>query len=737
MTKAFKKIEFKTIKNGEIFTPEFNPFKNNNIIEFSARKEIVVIYGPNGTGKTSLIKVLKGDPNTKLEFSYDGKEYQEGSKVFHVISDQNNRNIIAGDASDFFLGENIRHEYELQKQIAEEREAVIAAIISRLKDFGIDKVKSALIDLVTKKELKDFIRDCANSKSKGKKYADEELVPLLTLLEIHDVPSYTPEKLDFVQKDWNDKNSIIKQIEELVNTRIVPNVHVREIEENTKAIEILSYFKKDKCIVCDNKDFHREDLLAAKTNHKKATLEALDEKVKQAIEQTISHFTTNKSDLFGIKECLLEAIEIGSVNVIMKLSKELTKYKEIYGFLLENAIVDIVSKTKLVELYTKYQSIIAKQPDITVEEFLYIKEIISNSMSKPLEVTRDKNKRLRISLSNQDFLGKERKELPLSTGEQNFLSLMFELLKAKNNEYPIVAIDDPISSFDSIYKNKVAFAIVKMLEQKESTKQKKCIVFTHNTDLIRLLYGQFPHCFNLYLLNNTEGEDNGFIPLENNEVDMLINLEKLLTAFKEKVPKHIKDQELFLLSMIPFMRGYANIIGNKKLFESLTDVMHGYKNKKVDIGEAYRILFLGKSKSLPQSYETSVTDIITKVGEFSPKDDNVRLLDPKKYPLLDRTLRHSLIYLYLRLIVEKKLVEKNPQIDVSKKNQLGQIISAAFPGNSDENVKKRVFLTSKKTLLNEFNHFEGNLSIFQPAIDITDTALEKERVAILDFIDSL
>lgn len=42
----------------------------------------------------------------------------------------------------------------------------------------------------------------------------------------------------------------------------------------------------------------------------------------------------------------------------------------------------------------------------------------------------------------------------------------------------------------------------------------------------------------------------------------------------------------------------------------------------------------------------------------------------------------------------------------------------------------RVFFTSRKTLLNEFNHFEGNMNIFQPAIDITETALQREVTAI-------
>jgi hypothetical protein len=38
---------------------------------------------------------------------------------------------------------------------------------------------------------------------------------------------------------------------------------------------------------------------------------------------------------------------------------------------------------------------------------------------------------------------------------------------------------------------------------------------------------------------------------------------------------------------------------------------------------------------------------------------------------------------------------------------------------------------SRKTLVNDFNHFEGNMDIFQPAIDIKDKALKKEYVDIM------
>lgn len=95
------------------------------------------------------------------------------------------------------------------------------------------------------------------------------------------------------------------------------------------------------------------------------------------------------------------------------------------------------------------------------------------------------------------------------------------------------------------------------------------------------------------------------------------------------------------------------------------------------------------------------------------------------------------MYLFLRLLVEKRLVEKF-DLDTTQNLQLGQIISQAYPDEDDvAQIRNRIRLTSKKTLINEFNHFEGNLSIFQPAIDITDQALGKERTDLITFVNNL
>lgn len=489
------------------------------------------------------------------------------------------------------------------------------------------------------------------------------------------------------------------------------------------ATHILSRFHKDQCIVCDTRGIDREALLAAKTANRDTVKEALDPKIKELLEEI-----TNLSfgaDPFNLRARLLQTIEDGDITIVTDILAEIAIYKHIFASVLQNAIIDAYEQGDITATFREYHELISTTPDISQEDYLYIQEIVSNSMSKRLSVERDENRRLRIRLSNQEFLGLPRDELPLSTGEQNFLSLTFEFLKAKNSASPIVVIDDPVSSFDSIYKNKVVYAIVRILHHK------KRIVLTHNTDLIRLLDGQYKHCFKLYLLNNTDGEVNGFIPLRNREQDMLISLEKLLEAFRNDVPRNVQNFELYLISMIPFMRGYANIANKRDIFENLTQVMHGYKTESVDIAQAYIELFGNPDGLIQAPYNVTVSDILLK------SVDAVTIVDTNYFPLLNRTLKHSFQYLFLRLAVEKALVDKF-NIDTTRYTQLGQIISAAFPDDNDiGQIRDRIRLTSKKTLINEFNHFEGNLSIFQPAIDITDQALSTEKANLMTFIENL
>ena len=284
-------------------------------------------------------------------------------------------------------------------------------------------------------------------------------------------------------------------------------------------------------------------------------------------------------------------------------------------------------------------------------------------------------------------------------------------------------MDDPISSFDSIYKNKISYAIVKFLSNK------KQIILTHSLDLIRLLEHQQPKSYKLYLMNNTPGEVNGFIGLYADEHGLLLYLNRVLDLFRNDIKNSIKDERKYLISIIPFLRGYAQLINNTYCRDKLTKLMHGYMEEEIDVAEIYKDL-LGErvfSHSIVFSAKTIIKETIDEI-------ENHQILDSSVLPLLNKTLVHTFTYLQLRLMVEKTLVDLKA-INTKKFDMLSQIIRKAYPDDgSQENVEKRIFLLSRKSLLNEFNHFEIDMNIFQPAIDITNATLKKERADLLSFL---
>lgn len=541
-----EKIIFTQIENEDIFVSNYKKLSKNNEIKFS-KEGISVIYGPNGTGKTSLVKVLSSEKGTKVKYTYNENEYKDGSQFF-VINDQNNRNIIKGETKDFLLGDNIKKEFELQEYIENEYDRLCKESISILKNnYKISSTSSKSIDCFSEwKSIQDIIKDLMNNRSKG---ANIKVDTYISELEKHAqiiVPEYEEDKLEYIISDLSEKNPFIIEIETIDTNKLANNSHIKEIEENTEAIKILSRFNyKKQCIVCDSNGIDSEKLLNKKSKNKEEIIKTLDEKTKKIIEKIITNIS--EKDPFRIKDIMLKSIETGDLKEVSELIKLIKEYKDILVKRITNDLVQLYKTSDIKIKNEEYKKMINQKPDITEEDFLYIEQIINSNMNKKLQIIRDDKKNIKIVLEDRDFLGIEREKLPLSTGEQNFLSLTFEFLKAKNSDKPIIILDDPISSFDSIYKNKIVYAIVKILQNK------KRIILTHNTDLLRLLDGQFKKCFSLFLFNNTENEENGFIALNSNERDMLINLEELLKTFRENIFKHIKDTKLFLISLIPFM----------------------------------------------------------------------------------------------------------------------------------------------------------------------------------------
>lgn len=492
-----------------------------------------------------------------------------------------------------------------------------------------------------------------------------------------------------------------------------------KIEQCEDAINILNKYKDlNNCIVCET-EINVKQLLIDKKNSKDNIVNSLDDETQKILNNIIAKI--GEDDPFDIKCIFTNAISTGNVEDVINLIKDIDEYILLYKNMLTNTLVTSLND-EFVKRYLEYKEMLSKDLNITDEDLMFIEEFIEKNINKTIKLQRTNNK-IVITLDSEDLIGVERENLKLSSGEQNFISLTFELLKAKNVDNEIIVIDDPISSFDSIFKNKLVYAIIKFLDNK------KVLLLTHNMDLIKLVEFQTNRGFNIYLFNNFEGQKNGFILINENEKKILISIPDLLEFIRSnKILSFIKDEKSYIYSLIPFMRGYVKYIGENEVKDKLTKLMHGYENEQIDLGQIYNNLF---KNQLSNSYIISVNDILS--IDINNLDE---IIDKNSYPLLNKVLCNNLVYLYLRLITEKVLVNKY-NVNTTKYDQLSSIIYQSFKENTIENNKKRIFFFSKKTLLNEFNHFEGNMNIFQPAIDISESILIKEKNEIINKLNNL
>lgn len=707
------KLKFLKIKKENIFCEDFNNMIGNNVINFD-NTNINILYAPNGVGKSSFCKVL--DDKGEFILNYGDKEYSNNNcNLFHVINDQNSRNIIKGKAKDFLLGDNIAKEYELKEWIDNKFDDIYKDIKLLYKnDLNLSKVTDNKLSWINA-GLTNILKKIINIRAKSADVDIDEFYNLIQNIKYINIEEYDKSKFKYIITDNN--YDIIMQVKKISDIKMIKDFF--KIEQCDDAINILNKYKDlNNCIVCETK-INVNQLLIDKKNSKDNILSSLDEDTQKILNNIIEKI--GEDDPFNIKYTLKNAISTGNVEGVVKLIKEIDNYILVYKNILTNTLVTSLND-EFIQKYLEYKEMLSRDLNITDEDLMFIEEFIEKNINKTIKLQRVNNK-IVVTLDSEDIIGVERENLKLSSGEQNFISLTFELLKAKNVDNEIIVIDDPISSFDSIFKNKLVYAIIKFLDNK------KVLLLTHNMDLIKLVEFQTNRKFNIYLFNNFEGQKNGFILINENEKKILISIPDLLDFIRSNtILSFIKDEKLYIYSLIPFMRGYVKYIGENESKDKLTKLMHGYENIQIDLGKIYNDLF---KSQLSNSYIVSVNDILS--IDINNLDE---IIDKNSYPLLNKVLSNNLVYLYLRLITEKVLVNKY-NINTAKYDQLSSIIYQSFKENTIENNKNKIFFFSKKTLLNEFNHFEGNMNIFQPAIDISEVILKQEKEDIINRLNKL
>ncbi|MFQ2573511.1 AAA family ATPase [Aeromonas caviae] len=579
------KLKIEKLKRDNIFTDDFLALKSNNEIDF-ASKSICVLYGPNGTGKTSLSKVLSREKNAQYTISLDGSTFTEKDEpVAHIISDQNDRNLIQGETQDFILGDNIRREYELKERLNSNFSTLFEKdLVSLLKNkYGISTKNSFFDELILDKSYLSYISDIANNRSKGK--AIDRLDFIKKIYEEKDFSEivFDEEKLKYFVIDYGEKESAIRAVISYTFNLTDKDKKIAKLEEQNQAINILKkYNYLDDCIICDH-SINSEELLAKKSSQLHDTQSTLSDEEKLIAEKIIKGLPQN--DPFNIRDNVLTAINRSDRTFIDNLVADFNRYKNIYWECLKRDFVNTSKNYTLKSDSDEYQKLMLNKPEFDSEDILFIERFLNETLERKISLERDDNGNIKLLLGGAEFLQVDRTKLSLSNGEQNFLSLSFELLKAKNINAKFIVLDDPISSFDSIYKNKLAYAIISFLRGKKS------VILTHNTDLIKLLEHQQQQSINLYYFNNIEGENNGFIPVNRDELKILLYIHELLDLLRDGIKNEVLDKKQFLISIAPFMRGYCQIIGLKNEKNELTKLMHGYNSEKVDLVKIYTSLF--------------------------------------------------------------------------------------------------------------------------------------------------
>jgi len=341
------------LKKETIFCAEYEDLTENNEIEFSNNK-IAVIYGPNGTGKTSLSSILEKTENSEFDIEFNNIRYTNNGEPFaHIIHDQNGRNIIQGSTEDFILGDNIKKEYQLKEHLDTGFRNLYDTLIAVLKDrFGITTKNSVFLSLVEDNKLKGYISDLANNKQKGNNIDKKEFLDYFTEKNILDISSYDDEKFCFFVNDKKNKTSCLNALLQLQKNEFCKEDQYIKIEQTNDAISILKKYQEiHNCIICDN-DIDQQALLIKKSDENKNAYNNLSDKSKKIIDGIIMKIPVN--DKFDIKKSLEEVFVTGNLDGLDNLLAEIEKYEVLYKNLLTNEFINIVKDANLLNIYNEY-----------------------------------------------------------------------------------------------------------------------------------------------------------------------------------------------------------------------------------------------------------------------------------------------------------------------------------------------------------------------------------------------
>ncbi|RGP90249.1 hypothetical protein BC354_09075 [Vibrio cholerae] len=386
LVEKFMKIKVSKIKKESIFTDEYLALTQNNELDFE-RKKVCVLYGPNGTGKTSLSKVLNQDKGVEYTLEIGDIEHNEKSDpIAHVISDQNDRNVIKGETQDFILGDDIKREYQLKQKLNDSFSFLLGDELVDIlkKKYQIAKKSTNFNELILDTDLLGFIADIANSQSRGKKINREDFIDKVYGYQLAEKPDYDEAKLRFFIEDFSKKDSIIRALSNYNFQLNEKEQSIVKLEEQSEAVLILNRFNYiDECLVCD----HPIDVvakLAEKKEQYAQTSNKMDKEEKEIAEKIIKNLP--QPDSFNIKDRVRTAITKSDKSFIEDLVFEFNNYKSVYWKLLQHDFITASTSHALQEDFEAYQALLKNKPSFGSEDILFIEQFLNESLEREISL---------------------------------------------------------------------------------------------------------------------------------------------------------------------------------------------------------------------------------------------------------------------------------------------------------------------------------------------------------------
>ena len=424
-----------------------------------------------------------------------------------------------------------------------------------------------------------------------------------------------------------------------------------------------------------------------------------DISIKRLISEKNSQLSSLQNEL--LKEYQQQNYNLSPIEIINNLSQIKScindndiKKEDIISYYVcggsnENATLINNSKLQFIQLKNEINELEqAKEQyyNTLKENEVAIKETFENkfNVSRNNIMFNDENKNIEITLPrNVD---------KYSTGEINLMVFTFSIYQFIASDKEVLIVDDPLSSYDISNQYRIIFDLVEA-----TVNGKKIIILSHNIDCVNIANSQHRGIFKYKYIE----KNNGILYLKDinlNDNDSVLNISNLLSSVENA---NNKDKYF-------------------KLLVEREDDLNAPENLIFHYDNSYTYNYEGVN--LTNEYFISLID---NLNENSINNDS-----------FEQNAIDKIFYMTaIRVWIEKQFYENNPNDTSLNGKTFGKKLEYMFPRNEQkrwngsENVTRK-YLMSKKTMINQHNHYKSQILPFNYVLNITLDELKKELLDI-------